>query len=264
MTGRREELLIDRALSGLTEDERRELAERIDDASFDIAASALELSTMNELEPMPESLRAKIERDARAFFDRPGARVVRVGPDPTKPVPWIVAAACFALAVAGWAVAARRPAPSADLAPPAASIVVAATPSAAPCPTASPAEPIDRVAAAPDVVRRAWSATKDEAARGASGEVVWSDAEQRGYMRIRGLAKNDAARVQYQLWIFDMDRDDRYPVDGGVFDVAGEDVVVPIDAKVHVGRATLFAITVEKPGGVVVSKRERIVLAAKI
>jgi hypothetical protein len=45
---------------------------------------------------------------------------------------------------------------------------------------------------------------------------------------------------------------------------AGErEVIVPIDAKVAVGEACLFAITVEKPGGVVVSERERIVLLAQ-
>ncbi len=43
---------------------------------------------------------------------------------------------------------------------------------------------------------------------------------------------------------------------------AGE-VVVPILAKLHVDHATLFAVTVERPGGVVVSKRERIVVTAK-
>ena len=74
---------------------------------------------------------------------------------------------------------------------------------------------------------------------------------------------NDRAQAQYQLWIFDKDRDARYPVDGGVFDVpvSGE-VVVPITARLHVDQPTLFAVTVEKPGGVVVSKREHIVVTA--
>jgi hypothetical protein len=56
---------------------------------------------------------------------------------------------------------------------------------------------------------------------------------------------------------------DPAPVDGGVFDVtsAGE-VIVPISAKLPVSGAVLFAATVEAPGGVVVSKRERIVVTA--
>jgi hypothetical protein len=41
------------------------------------------------------------------------------------------------------------------------------------------------------------------------------------------------------------------------------EVVVPIAAKLHVDHATLFAVTVERPGGVVVSKRERVVVTAK-
>ena len=41
------------------------------------------------------------------------------------------------------------------------------------------------------------------------------------------------------------------------------EVVVPIDAKVAVGEPYLFAITVEPPGGVVVSSRERIALVAQ-
>ena len=114
-------------------------------------------------------------------------------------------------------------------------------------------------------VRLAWTATKDPAASGAGGDVTWSDATQRGVMRRAGLEANDRTRWQYQLWIFDRDRDEKYPVDGGVFDVppGGGDVLVPISARVKVGSATLFAVTVERAGGVVVSSRERIVLLAQ-
>src|SRR4051812_33212757 len=110
---------------------------------------------------------------------------------------------------------------------------------------------------ATDVTTISWTATKDPTATGASGDVVWSEREQRGYMRFVGLAPNDPASFQYQLWIFDKGRDDRFPVDGGVFDVASNgEVVIPISAKLPVGNAALFAVTVEKPGGVVVSSRE--------
>jgi anti-sigma-K factor RskA len=116
---------------------------------------------------------------------------------------------------------------------------------------------------APDVVTLAWTATADASAKGASGDVVWSAAQQRGFMRFSGLAANDPKVVQYQLWMFDAERDERYPVDGGVFDVtAGGDVIVPITPRVRVAQAKLFAVTVEAPGGVVVSKRERIVTTA--
>ena len=84
-------------------------------------------------------------------------------------------------------------------------------------------------------------------------------------MRFRGLAPNDPTERQYQLWIFDPSRSDweAEPVDGGVFDVgAGGEVVVPIDAKLAVAETALFAVTLEVPGGVVVSDRERLVLTA--
>jgi hypothetical protein len=110
----------------------------------------------------------------------------------------------------------------------------------------------------------AFGATEDVAARGASGDVVWNNTTQTGFMRIRGLARNQATIEQYQLWIFDAARDDRYPVDGGVFDIDGDDVIVAIHAAIDVRTPALFAVTVEKPGGVVVSDRSRIVLAAKV
>ncbi|MEQ8838122.1 MAG: anti-sigma factor, partial [Lacipirellulaceae bacterium] len=80
------------------------------------------------------------------------------------------------------------------------------------------------------------------------------------------LAKNDPTKEQYQLWIFDADRNEAHPVDGGVFDIAdaNADTLIPIDARVPVNEATLFAITVERPGGVVVSSRERLPLLAPV
>jgi len=110
----------------------------------------------------------------------------------------------------------------------------------------------------------AWTATADAAATSATGDVVWSDTQQRGSLRFVGLAVNDPTAWQYQLWIFDRDRDPAYPVDGGVFDVTSTgEVIVPIVARLHVDQATRFAVTVERPGGVVVSKRARIVVTAK-
>jgi len=66
---------------------------------------------------------------------------------------------------------------------------------------------------------------------------------------------------QYQIWIFDGARDKRFPVDGGVFDVPANttDVVIPIRAELMVHKPAAFAVTVEKPGGVVVSGREHVV-----
>ena len=71
-------------------------------------------------------------------------------------------------------------------------------------------------------------------------------------------------RNKYQLWIFE-DPKQPYPIDGGVFDVISTgEVVVPIDAKIPVDKAVQFAVTVEKPGGVVVSEREMIPVLAVV
>jgi len=133
------------------------------------------------------------------------------------------------------------------------------------------------LAADPEAVTVAWKQASDDPsvvagpaeleAAGGLGDVVWSPARQQGFMRFRGLAANDPARAQYQLWIFDAERNEAHPVDGGVFDVPAQadgDVVVRIDPRLPVGQATAFAITVERPGGVVVSSRERLPLLAAL
>jgi hypothetical protein len=132
-----------------------------------------------------------------------------------------------------------------------------------------------RTDAAPDGLRASllatssavvgWDRAGDPTGQAAEGDVVWSDSAQAGVMRFRGLAANDASKEQYQLWIFDASRDERYPVDGGVFNVSADsgDVLVRIRPSVPVTKATLFVVTVERPGGVVVSDRSRIALLAK-
>ncbi len=129
----------------------------------------------------------------------------------------------------------------------------------------------------PGAVTVAWKKASDDPSvianqadlekPGRLGDVVWSPARQEGFMRFRGLAANDPAKAQYQLWIFDAERNDAYPVDGGVFDVPENGaayVVVRIDPRLSVSRATAFAITVEQPGGVVVSSRGRLPLLAAL
>jgi len=98
-----------------------------------------------------------------------------------------------------------------------------------------------------------------------AGDVVWDNARQRGFLRLKGFVANDPARARYQLWIFDAARDDRYPVDGGLFDVppGGEEVVIPVRPAVPVLRPVAFADTGEGPGGTVVSEREKVVAFAR-
>lgn len=262
-----QELACDAALVGLEEAERAEL-EALDVAAeleaLELAAGEIAATTLvgGELvEALPPSLAARLTARLEAPPARPQGEVV---PLPARArnawAPWAIAAAAAVLAVVGWSrgreggEATVRPVPSAIAPAPVASVSL---------PEAGRPDERQELLARTETARLPWKATKDRAAEGASGEVVWNADLQRGYMSFRGLAPNEPKTSQYQLWIFDAERDQAYPVDGGVFDVgpSGE-VVVPIEAKLHVGKAKLFAVTVEKPGGVVVSKRERIVLTA--
>jgi hypothetical protein len=135
---------------------------------------------------------------------------------------------------------------------------------------ARPLDPAQRrerlIARASDLVRASWARSDDPLALQLEGELVWSPSLQEGYMSFRGLPANDPRLHQYQLWIFDATRADweAKPVDGGVFDAAAGDVsIVPIDAKLEVRSAALFALTLEAPGGVVVSTREQLLATAK-
>jgi len=250
---RLDELLAARALVGLTPAEESELTEllrefagrRADELDRVVAAVAI-AGLRGSLEPLPAHLAGRIEAASPA-----GAAVDRARGDVAKPprtgrviafAGWLAAAACLALAIGAWVL---RPRPL-------------------PAVAKGPVELRDELLASKGVLRGEWSATADPASRGASGDIVWDPASQRGTMRFRGLAKNDPHAVQYQLWIFDKTRDQRYPIDGGVFDVDRDtgDVVVAIHAQLVVNDPGLFAVTAEKAGGVVVSSRERIVVTA--
>jgi anti-sigma-K factor RskA len=258
-----EELLADEALVGLSAEDRHALAAFepaavIEDetalfalAAGEVAAAAAEHA---EPEPMPPAVAARLqEMMAARVAAKPASveierNVVAALPVPTRTrfIPWALAAAAIVFAFVSW----NRPSPKA---------VTATTTD--PAPTA--ASERARLLGLPGTARLDFTATKDPAAQRASGDVVWHSGLQRGFMRIAGLLPNDPRQLQYQLWVFDAERGDTYPVDGGVFDVTSTgEVVVPINAKLAVGKAKLFAITVERPGGVVVSKRERIVLTA--
>lgn len=294
------ELWCDRALVGLDDNESSELSQILgtspDDATFDVAAAAITLAVAGPLEAIPADLARRVAASAAAESAGrtqalPDAAPTMVFPGrlpapsavptpaaaPTAPsqgaappvvslasrrpravLPWLAAAACLALAGGGWWQALRVD-----------PLTLSKTDWRLPAielPAPSPAERRAELLESPSIVRSGWTATADPAAKGATGDVVWDNEAQRGYMRFAGLARNDPTREQYQLWIFDGEKDDRYPVDGGVFDVKtdGEDVIVEIDAKLRVEAPTLFAITVEKPGGVVVSDRKRIVLTAAV
>lgn len=254
------DLLIQQATSGLGAEERAEL-ERLagqhspdELESIEHTVAALTLAARLEEEPLPEALRMRLLDQAAAAWDG-RAKVVPIGaasraadaPRPRAgalPSPaWWVAAASILVAAAAWYPRLHAPA-------------------AAPDDYAARAQ---RLAAAPGVVDWRFTPGGDATGSAASGDVLWDPKTQRGFMRLRGLAANDARRIQYQLWIFDAARDARYPVDGGVFDVPAHEsqVVIPIAPRLPIDTPTLFAVTVERPGGVVVSTRERIAVIAK-
>ncbi len=278
---RLEELACDAALFGLDDAERAELLalDADADAQLDLELAAGEIAARAH-EAHPEALPAALAEKllAQAVAELPSKAAANVIPlarprpdaahGPTQgatrpptpaqrrpsPLPWLLAAAAIVLALFGWL--RRDTAPVAVLGP-------VPAPSASAERPETPASAREALLGIAGTSRVPWKATTDPSATGAAGDVVWHGGAQRGFMRFTGLAPNDPAQVQYQLWIFDGDRDDRFPVDGGVFNVGPEgEIVVPIEAKLHVSKPTLFAITVEKPGGVVVSKRERIVLTA--
>ena len=76
-------------------------------------------------------------------------------------------------------------------------------------------------------------------------------------MSLTNLPVNDPKSKQYQLWIVDPARDEK-PVDGGVFDITASEgeVIIPIRNPLAVTNPQAFVITLEQPGGVVVSKQE--------
>ncbi len=126
----------------------------------------------------------------------------------------------------------------------------------------------------PSAVQWDWAPGLVEPDEDATGLVTFDPETQEGYMLIKGLEPNDPKFQQYQLWIWDQERepdpenpaplaDNVHPVDGGVFDVNSEgEAVIPIEAKLIVGKPYLFAITVERPGGVAKSGKESVPLIA--
>ncbi len=282
------DLLAARATEGLDPAEQEELKQLstrypdLDPDEFDRVAASLALAGLR-VEPIPAALRARVEADAEAWFQgrdaTPRSAVVTRLPARPRPVTawggWFAAAAALVLAITGWlqvermdseraALAARQQALEAatarlerDLAVKEAALAAQQEP--------APAQLLADLQGRAGTRVIPWSATDDPAAGGAEGAVVWNGEVQAGVMRFRGLQPNDPATTQYQLWIFDAGRDERFPVDGGVFDVppGAEETLVPIQARLPVGEAVLFAITVEPAGGVVVSTRERIALVAQ-
>jgi hypothetical protein len=282
-------LLADQAIFGLTEDEaaeleklKREFPEFREDTSFEMTAAAINLSNLETSETLPAHLQAKIINDAEEFFGNtekkqsvfnfkssiagtsagePVRNIVETSPI----TPWsnwlgwgVAALACIALAVNLW-MTRVQPTTTPE-------IVKNPETVQAPTPKLSPQQELEQLlASGKDVLRTEWTEPDPKKAKQIGGDIVWSNTEQKGYMRFRNLPVNDPNRETYQLWIFDEYQSDKYPIDGGVFDAGNNgEVVVPIDPKIAVKSPKMFVVTMEKPGGVVVSDRQKLVVLAKV
>lgn len=274
------DLLCKQAVFGLTESETEQLRELEKNADLGADLESLELTAAMismvglEIEPMPAHLEAKIIGSFDPQISKAAGIAAKASAEeniftrPRQPVadepkagsslwdwfPWAVAAAaCIALAVN---VATDNSTPTVVQQPSQPQVEQKLT----------PAQERDQLlASARDVIKANWGPGNVKEIDQVGGEVVWSDEKQAGYMTLKGLPANDPNKETYQLWIFDETQDPETPIDGGVFDVnENGEVVIPIDAKLKAKNPSLFAVTIEKPGGVVRSKREKIAAAAKI
>lgn len=262
------DLLIKQVTEGLSRAEQRAL-DVLDTAvasaylgDLERAAAAVTLAGSAGQPSLPPALAERLAQQAADHFAAPvkvsdfGARVPRRARSRVGTYGgWLAAAACLVLAIFGWQRTPPAVAPVAVLTTP----PPLGVPPEKPLPT--PAEERAALLAISGSLKVTLGATKEPAAAGLTGDVVWDPVTQRGFLHFAGLAANDPAVHQYQIWIFDAGRDKRYPVDGGVFDVPANatEVVIPIRAALMVLKPAAFAVTVEKPGGVVVSGREHVV-----
>jgi len=246
LASRFDELDAARALGDLSPEEHTEWKQLVDehgfkpDAELDVLVAGLEATLPEPAQQPSTTLIAKLESDAAAFMpaDDPGAREADIIPLPFWKHPALgwAAAACFGILLFTSETAETR--------------------------VTDPAAARHELLAAAGSVQLPFAGLADY--EGLSGDVVWADDSQTGYMRFAGLPANDPTVTQYQLWIVDPERDER-PVDGGVFDIpAGQgEVIVPIRAALVVDNPVAFVITVEKPGGVVVSAQETVAAIAQ-
>ncbi len=248
------DLLATRATDVLTQEEENELKillEREDGVSaseFETAAAAIHLALNDQSDALSDDIIEKVLEDANDFFEQrvsptvTAARgpanprqtvVVQAGVNPREIVAWFVAAAAIAFALI------RQPTEIVDR-PPENEVAVLTN-----------EDKLEELLEEPDTIELDWKALEDPTATDASGSVVWNTKKQQGYMRIANLAKNAKSEFCYQLWIFDEGQE--HPIDGGVFNITADNELIPIDAKIDVSKVVQFAVTVEEPGGVVVS-----------
>lgn len=249
-----EECLAGFVMGDLEEEEFRDLLDlsesdggrRLND--LERIASTVLLASIDRTEAMPESVRLAIAARGRPIVALATAKLQAPVSLPTttrafrlrEAVAWTACIAASLLAIMLW----QRVIIDSDRTMPA------------------PMSRDSLVANAPDLIRAQWTKGTTPLKNEVAGDVVWSNSVQRGFMRFVGMPVNDPKIWQYQLWIIDPSRDDE-PIDGGVFDITTtEESIVAIQSKLTVNQPLAFAVTIEKPGGVVVSKQELLPLFA--
>lgn len=243
------DLLVQRATEGISDEQQAALDALLrehgleDTLELDLAAAAaanaFALQDTRDPAEAPEHLRRRLVSDADRFFGAGSSNVIQL---PKRP----------ATGLLGWAAAAML------------AIALIFTTVIETGSDITAAEARESLLAEVDGTEvLPWSEPEDPAYARVDGNVVWNDGRQEGYLLLSNMPVNDPGESQYQLWIVDPDRDAN-PVDGGVFDIppGPGPVVVPIDAKLTVSRPAAFAITREKPGGVVVSEGPLLVVAS--
>lgn len=251
------DLMTARATEGLDRKESAEFRALIDRQThfeiddLDLAAAELDLAFQAEQpvgEPMPAAVRRRILAQAKlhgaarsAVLPFPDRRTRRPNRPAATRLGWYAAAAMLLLALWSWFRAPDSPIP-------------------AQAPTVAQRQAL--LENARDAILVAWAPSEIAEYARVSGDVVWSNERQQGFMRLRGLPPNHSEVEQYQLWIVDPSRDE-HPIDGGVFDIppGADEAIVRIDAKLPVNDPRAFAITLEEPGGVVVSDGPLLVVA---
>ena len=263
------DLLAKKAVYGLDEAEDNQLGEfdgDVVDAEFrslEMTAAAIGLAGVGEIEPLPDHLRARILKNsphgAEAHDEQPAKIYTATDVFGGKRSNWFgwlgwatAAVACVALALNIWSTRIQPIEQAKNQNPPETPQVV------------SDRQKHDELIAAGSAIKANWAAGNVKEIGAVTGDIIWSDEKQTGYMLFRGLPVNDPATC-YQLWIFDKNQKKETPIDGGVFKVTSEgEVVVPITAKLKANSPYLFAVTIEKDGGVVVSDRQKIAALAKV
>ncbi len=261
------DLLTKKAVYGLDEAEEKQLG-RLDEGtadaeffSLEMTAAAISMTDFSSDEAMPAHLASKIAIDAEKYVGEGARPPIYEDVEERGSSSWFGWLGWGAAVAAGLMLAANiyfnRVQPQ----------QVAVTPVSVETPriltTAEKREELLR--STTGLIKANWAPGNVKEIKDISGDVVWSDEKQAGYMRFRGLPANDKSKETYQLWIFDKTQDKATPIDGGTFDVAANgEAIIAIDPKLKAIEPGMFAITVEKPGGVVVSKREKIAALATV